>query len=261
MLGVFVTLRRVIKIKTLLLDIETSPNTVHVWGLREQDISINQILESSYVLCWAAKWLGHGPVMFARTTNPAKGSTRSMIVKVHKLLSEADSVIHYNGSKFDIPTLNKEFILHGLTHPAPYKQMDLLKVAREQFRFTSNKLDYVADALGLGKKTQHEGHMLWVKCMADDPQAWHRMEKYNKNDVVLLEKLYYKLLPWMKTHTNQSLYEEEAVCPTCGSSKFQRRGFAYTQAGKYRRFQCQTCSSWFRGTTSVMPKGKKMVAI
>ena len=44
-----------------------------------------------------------------------------MIKGIHKLLDECDAVIHYNGSKFDIPTLNKEFLLHGLHPPAPYK--------------------------------------------------------------------------------------------------------------------------------------------
>ena len=249
--------------RTLIVDIETSPNTVHVWGLYEQDIALNQIVESSYILCWAAKWLGEkGPVMFERTKNPAKGSSRGMIRKIHTLLGEADSVIHYNGTKFDIPTLNKEFILHHLPQPAPYKQMDMLRAARAQFKFTSHKLDYVAHALGLGKKTVHEGHMLWVKCMADDPDAWKRMEKYNKNDVTLLEKVYYRLLPWMKTHTNLSLYDKEGrVCPNCGQENFQRRGVAFTASGRYQRYQCRECASWFRGVVNETPKGRKFVAL
>ena len=44
--------------KILILDIETSPHTGFHWGLFQQNISIGQLIESSTVLCWAAKWLG-----------------------------------------------------------------------------------------------------------------------------------------------------------------------------------------------------------
>ena len=44
--------------KILILDIETSPHTGFHWGLFQQNISIGQLIESSSVLCWAAKWLG-----------------------------------------------------------------------------------------------------------------------------------------------------------------------------------------------------------
>lgn len=79
-----------------------------------------------------------------------------MLKQIHALLNEADAVVHYNGAKFDIPTLNKEFILHGLPPPAPYKQIDLLRTARSQFKFPSNKLDYIAQALDLGKRLNIE---------------------------------------------------------------------------------------------------------
>ena len=81
-----------------------------------------------------------------------------------------------------------------------YKQMqiDMLKIARKQFRFPSNKLDYVGKTLGVGAKTEHEGFDLWIKCMNRDGKAWKRMEEYNKQDVILLEKVYHRMLPWIK---------------------------------------------------------------
>ena len=41
--------------KILLLDIEMAPNVAHVWGIWDQNIGINQLQESSYVMCYAAK--------------------------------------------------------------------------------------------------------------------------------------------------------------------------------------------------------------
>lgn len=238
--------------KVLFLDIETAPNLVHVWGLWQQNVGLPQIMASGYVLCWAAKWLD-GETVFFDSIYQSKPKT--MLKRIHKLLEEADVVAHYNGQKFDIPTLNKEFILHGMKPPAPYKQVDLLKVSRTQFKFPSNKLDYVAHALGLGKKTKHIGHELWIKCMERDQDAWKIMEEYNKNDVTLLEKVYYKMLPWIKGHPNHGLYSTNGlVCPHCGSEHWHRRGYYHTNATKYARYRCTKCGAWFRGAINEGPK-------
>lgn len=235
--------------KRLLVDIETAPNTAHVWGLFKQNISISQIMDSSYVMCWSAKWYGENDIYFDSVN---KSSPTRMLKRIHKLLDEADAVIHYNGSRFDIPTLNKEFLIYNINPPATYKQIDLLQVAKNQFRFPSNKLDYVAQALGLGSKHKHAGHELWVKCMAGDKEAWRIMEQYNKQDVVLLEKVYDKMLPWIKNHPNVALYDEsdDLVCTNCGSKHLKRRGYSYTSVGKYQRYVCEDCGTWMRGRKS-----------
>jgi len=235
-------------VKILLLDIESSPNTAHVWGLWQQNVSINQLMESSYVLCYAAKWYGDKEVMF---DSVHKSRPKTMLKGIHGLLNDADAVVHYNGTKFDIPTLNKEFLLHSFNPPSPYKQIDLLRVVRSNFRFPSNKLDYVAQRLNLGKKHEHEGHELWVKCMNGDKDAWKRMEKYNIQDVVLLENLYGHLLPWIKSHPNHNLFSDGHVCPNCSSSSLQRRGTAISATGTYQRYQCRSCGTWSQSTKSI----------
>lgn len=229
--------------KILLLDIETSPNTAHVWGLWNVNVGINQITASGTTLCYAAKWLHSKEIIF---DSVHKSKPKKMVERMHKLLSEADAVVHFNGKRFDIPTLNKEFLLHGLTPPSPYKQIDLLEVTKKQFRFPSNKLDYVSKVLGLGSKIHHKGHELWVGCMNGDNKDWKVMEKYNKQDVLLLEKLYDKLLPWIPNHPNYGLYIGKPVCTNCGSNKLQSRGKARTALSTYTRFQCQGCGKWCR---------------
>ncbi len=235
--------------KLLFLDIETSPNVAHVWGLWKQNISINQLQNSSYVMCWGAKWAHEKDVMFDSRFHSGH---KTMLKRIHKLLEKADAVVHYNGSNFDIPTLNKEFLLHGFTPPATYQQIDLLKTARKKFRFPSNKLDYLAQALEVGGKIKHEGHELWVKCMAGDPEAWDRMQQYNVNDVLLLEKVYERLLPWVTNHPNAILYSDvsDDQCPHCGSVEITRRGFAYTATSRFQRFHCRSCGTWFRSSKS-----------
>lgn len=235
--------------KILFLDIETFPNVVYTWGLFNQFINHTHIVDSGRTACWSAKWLGEKKVMYAGLDTH---SNRNMLREIHRLLDEADAVVHYNGKRFDIPTLNKEFIKHGMSPPAPYKQIDLLTVARSQFRFTSNKLDYIAKFLGLGGKEHHKGHSLWVGCMNNDPASWKVMQRYNKRDVTLLEDVYDKMLPWIPRHANWSVFQNALVCPNCGSMHFQKRGLEHTMMGTYQRYQCNKCRKWFRDNKNMV---------
>lgn len=234
--------------KILLLDIETSPMTAYVWGIWDQNISPNHIIDSSEVLCWAAKWLGEDEIMF---DSVHQSKPKAMLKKIYDLISEADAVVHYNGTKFDMPTLNKEFLLYGMDPPAPYKQIDLLKTMRSSFKFPSNKLDYVSQRLGLGKKVEHKGMELWTACLDGDNDAWETMEKYNKQDVVLLEQVYVRVLPWIKQHPNRNLFSDSPCCPTCGHTEVQKRGKAVTTTGSYQRYQCKACGSWSQSTAAI----------
>ena len=231
--------------KVLLLDIETSPNVVHAWGLWNQNIGINQIIEPSRVLCWAAKWHGQEQIMF---DSVYQSPPEVMLKGIYDLIGEADVIVHYNGKSFDIPVLNRDFILSGFTPPQPHEDVDLLSVVRKRFKFPSNKLAYVVKALGLGEKTSHEGHELWVKCMKNEPAAWGRMEEYNKNDIVLLERLYNTVKGWVKNHPNHGLYIQSLghVCPNCGSGNVHPRGFRRTRTKIYQRYICHepNCGAW-----------------
>jgi DNA polymerase elongation subunit (family B) len=230
--------------KILILDIETAPTLAHVWGLWGENIPIQRIVKPGYVLCFTAKWAGDKDVTFQ---SRQYGMTREMLMTIHDMLDQADVVVHYNGKRFDIPTLNREFLLYGMAPPSPYKQIDLLTVVRNQFKFQSNKLDYVIQQLGLGKKQEHPGYEMWVGCMNGDKKAWEQMAKYNIQDVYITEKLYYFLLPWIKNHPNVGVYKGIGeVCPNCGGIHLQKRGFTYTGACKYQRYQCQGCKTWSR---------------
>lgn len=217
-----------------------------IWQLKQNGyITTDKIVKDGYTLCWAAKWVGEKGVMF---DSIHKSTPKQMLRKMHKLLDEADAVLTYNGLSFDLPILNKGFIEAGMPPPSPYKHIDLIKTARSQFRFSSNKLDWISKRLGIGSKVKHKGMELWAKCMANDPQAWRTMEKYNRGDVILLERLYRKMLPWVKGHPNVALYGEVMDgCPKCGGVNLQRRGYFYTTTSKVPRFQCTKCGAWAKG--------------
>lgn len=173
---------------------------------------------------------------------------------LHDLLCEADVVVTYNGKKFDVPWVQTGFVTHGM-RPPTFQHIDLLNVVRRQFKFPSNKLEYVVKALGIGEKYPNEGFDLWKKCMEGDKDAWERMRKYNIHDTVLLESLYDRVLPYIANHPNRSLVEG-MVCPNCGSTHYTKDGYRRTKAGMYQRYACSDCGAPFRGNENLAPKEK-----
>lgn len=236
--------------KILLLDIETAPNLAHVWSLWKQDVGLTQLIQASYIISVAAMWYGDDEVSFwGLHTHTAE----QMLEGIFEMMDESDAIVHYNGGSFDIPTLNWEFATHGMGRPAPSRQIDLYRVAKKSFRSPSHKLQYISTALGLEGKVQHSGHQLWVDCVVhDDPDAWARMEEYNIQDVVLLEELYDKLLPWITNGPNSQIYDNHDGCPGCASPDLRREGRAYLTSGVYQRYQCRACGTWSRGSQRVI---------
>lgn len=233
--------------KMLFIDIETRPNLGYFWGIFNTNIGISQIEEAVEMMCFVAKWYGDDETMFFR----ANGEDRQeMIAAAWKLLDEADVVVHYYGSKFDIPHLNREFLLNGFPPPSPFKQIDLKKVVSKRFMFTSNKLQFVSTQLGLAGKEDTDFD-LWKGCMYGDEEAWARMESYNRQDVLLLEDVYEILLPWIENHPSRFLYEECQGCPTCGAGTLEDAGLAYTRVSKFRQYRCGACGSYFRDSRRI----------
>lgn len=228
--------------RILTLDIETRPNLAYVWGLWEQNVSLNQIEEFGSVMCWAAKWYGEKQVHFASTYHHGKSG---MLERAYALIDEADVVVGYNSKSFDLKHLNREFLLRGYPPPSHYSDIDLLQVVKQRFKFPSNKLQHVASELGIGSKLQHDGFDLWLGCMNGDQKSWDTMKKYNIQDVRLTEKVYERLLPWIKTHPHRGLYGGDAdACPRCGHDELITRRYYTTRTGKYRMVQCKACGGY-----------------
>jgi hypothetical protein len=237
--------------KILTIDIETSPHLVATFELRNTTIGHHQVLEPTRVICFAAKWRHEDEVMFFAEW--FDGGHTKMIEEAHRLLSEADIVVHYNGKRFDEPHLNREFWEVGLTPVAPFQTVDLYQTVRREFRFASNKLAHITERLALTGKAKHEGFGLWLRVMEGDPEARAEMEAYNAQDVVTTEELYDVTLPWIRNHPNVALYVDEAVrlCPNCQSPNVQRRGFTAKQKRSYQRWHCQDCGKWSTGSRAV----------
>lgn len=243
-------------VNVLVFDLETSPNLGYVWQAWQQDVI--RFKDEWDLLSFAYKWLGEKKV-FALGQDCY--SEEEIVKELHGLFDKADVVVAHNAKRFDVKKANAKFLEYGLPPPSPYKVVDTLLESRKNFGLNSHKLDDLGTLLQVGNKVHHEGFDLWLKCMNGDKRAWKTMLRYNKQDVVLLEKVYYKLLPWMSNHPNLGdLTESDGVCPKCGSCDLEKRGFTVCRSGKKQRFQCQSCGGWCN-EASIKRIGRKVNAI
>lgn len=252
--------------KILVLDIETAPMAAWVWGRWKQNIYLEQTMSEWFMISWAAKWLLSADVVSDKLT-PSEilaEEDKRIIKSLWYYVDTADIIITHNGNDFDLPRINSRFIVNGFPPPSPFKSIDTKIISARQFGFSSNKLDALAGYFGFDAKLQTEFD-LWKRCMKGDAEALKYMDIYCKHDVVLLEEIYLKLRPWMKSHPNLGLYLNDAknVCSACGSEsiKLIPDKYFYTQVTKYPLYRCSSCTAISRGRKTVMDKevNKKLI--
>lgn len=247
--------------RTLIYDIETTHNVVASFDLRDEYTPHTNIIQERYVVCAAWRWLGEPKVHTVSVLDNPKLYAKDphndlhVIQALHSVLSQADVIIAHNGDSFDQKYVETRILYHGLPALPPLTSIDTYKIAKQRFRFNSNRLDYLGKFLGLGgKKSTPPG--LWLDVLKGDKKAIHTMVDYNKRDVTLLESVFLKLRPYVANHINRELFSRTG-CPRCGSTKLQSRGFHRAISRVYRRFQCQSCFGWHRAVAnekSISPK-------
>lgn len=242
--------------KVLIFDIENAPHTVYSWAtFFKNGGNTIEVIEESYLISFAYKWLGENDVHVKSlrmypTFKKHPHDDYLLAQDLHKLFCEADVIVAHNAKAHDIPFSNWRFIVHKMTPPTPYKVVDTLAVRKNLVKYKppSNSLNEISREQGYGQKVDHEGFPLWKRCMNGDPKGYALMEKYNKHDVVLLEKAYLDLRGWMPNHPKDFSKTKDTTAPICKVPKCGGRGHYHgyyrTKTKKYRRFQCQTCGTW-----------------
>ncbi len=184
--------------RTLLLDLETAPTVGYAWGGRKFEVDIIEYIEEGNIICFAWKWLGDKTIQCKSNRLYSKNYrvNNRLTKELHKLYSEADYVVGHNLFAFDDKVANTDILLNGFPPPPRHRVIDTLKIAKQNFRFNSNKLDDLAQRLGIGRKLPHTGFSMWKGCMANDEASWDLMERYNKHDIFLLEGVWNKFAPW-----------------------------------------------------------------
>jgi DNA polymerase elongation subunit (family B) len=234
-------------LKILVFDLETAPNKAWVWGAWKQNINPQMLINDWWIITWSAKWLFEDEVYSGKVTpkEALECNDKRICESLWKMIDEADILVGHNIAKFDKKKMNTRFLLHDLGSPSSYHMIDTVYHARKQFAFHSNKLDFIAQQLGVGKKLEHEGFAMWEKCMQGDKEAIDAMQSYNDVDVKINEEVYIKMRPFIKPHPNVSLFLEKnkMVCPTCESENLQFNGEYTTYVNTYSEYKCKRCGN------------------
>lgn len=238
----------------IILDVENSPSLAAVWGIHKQFLNTQQIVQEWYMFSWALKYL-HGTEIHSDVVTPEESLRRDdsrIMESLWEFIDYADIIIGHNLDRFDKLKINSRFLQHGLNPPSSYETVDTLKVAKSQFSFTSNKLDYLCRLLGIPRKIDNGGIERWIRCMDGSPEDLMDMEKYNRHDITITEDLYLKLRPYIKSHPNLGLYYPADIdcCYKCGSIDidwlYKENGEAVlykTTVNAFPEYRCNICQS------------------
>jgi len=246
--------------KIAVLDIETLPMIKYAWQLFDNYSSIEEVIEDSCMLSWAGKLL-NGEEIKSDILTPEEAITRNterITKSVWEFLRGCDAVIGHNYVNFDSRYINTEFLKWGL-NPLKYKIIDTFLIAKQNLRFSSNKMKFINDRLGIRNKLDHEGFPLWKRCSEGDPEALKDMLAYNEGDIGATEELFYKLRPYVK-NVNIALYathREAEMCPICGSVEWEIEKLDTTPAGLWEIVRCQSCGSLTRRKQNLLSTVKR----
>jgi DNA polymerase elongation subunit (family B) len=247
--------------KILMLDIETLPMEVLVWGLYKQRIPHTNIIKDWSIVSWAAKWLYDAEVM-SDVLTPEEAIAKNdfgIMSSLWKVMEQADIICAHNGIRFDIRKINARFWFHKIPPPAPYQIIDTLKESQKTIGLSSHRLDYISQLISKKGKLDTDFD-LWKRCMIGEQEALTYMSTYNKEDVLLLEECYLSIRPFIKNHPNLFIHGEstEKCCVYCGSTELSQTTSSYvTPAGSFQVFRCAKCGGLNRERFSELTKEDK----
>jgi len=234
------------KIKRLFFDIETSPNIGLFWSAGfKKTITPEDIIKERAIICIAYKWAGEDKVH--ALTWDTEQSDKTLLEKFIKVANTADELVGHNGDKYDLPWVRTRCLFHRIPVFPNYSTIDTLKSARSKFRFNSNKLDYIAKFLGIGRKIS-TGYDLWKKVVLDkNRKALIEMVEYCKHDVILLENVYNEMSSYIpaKVHHGILAGGKKCSCPECGKENFKLSKKRMSALGTIRvQLQCNDCGKY-----------------
>ena len=254
--------------KIVTFDIENMANLLWSWQVYGKNWSAIDTEQEWHMLCFAAKWLGKKTEIYSldqykgyKPMVERKGDTlvinrpdeRALLQDLWNMLDEADIVIGWNSKRFDTKKVQSKLLAYGFPPPSPFKQIDVMCEKKKIASSNSNKLDVTGEEWGLGRKLPHQGFPLWKGCSEGDEKAWNKMKRYNIQDVILTEKTYLYLRPWMATHPNLNAWTGKInTCPVCQKEGTMiKRGFAYGGKKKYQQYHCTLvkggCNKYTKG--------------
>ena len=188
------------QIKRLFFDIETSPNIVYSWRIGYNlTIHPQDIIDERKIICISYNWEDEDKIH--TLTWDKNQCDKKMLIDFLKVANTSDELIAHNGDRFDIKWIRTRCIFHRIPMFPNYKTLDTLKKAKSGFNFNSNKLDYIAQFLGVGAKVQHRGFDMWKDVLNNSKEAMKEMVTYCEGDIIVLKDVFLTMQNYIKPNT------------------------------------------------------------
>ena len=241
--------------RRLFFDIETSPNIGFFWKSGYKlNVGPENIIQERSVICVCWKWEGEKTV---HSLEWNKGNDKKLIQEFIKVMNEADECIGHNSDNFDTKWLRTRCLYHRIPAFPFYQSVDTLKIAREQFNFNSNKLNYISQFLGIGKKKE-TGYDLWKNIVLNnDIKAMKTMVDYCKQDVKLLEEVFNLMKTYALPKVHRGILEggNKVSCPGCGGTHFKLSKTRVSARGYVtKQLHCPDCGQYHTVSESIYNK-------
>lgn len=238
------------KKRRLFFDIETAPNIGLFWEAGyKKNIDYSNIIKERAIICICYKYEGDKEVSYL--TWDEKQSDKKMLQAFIEEANSAHELVGHNGDKFDLKWVRTRCLYHNIKMFPDYQTIDTLKVSRSKFKFNSNRLNYIAEFLGIGNKIKTEFGMWKAIILNNDEKAMAKMVKYCQKDVILLEKVFNKLYKHIenKIHYGVLFGEPRGTCPECGSDENIIHRKRATKTGLVKiQYECKTCGKFYTKT-------------
>lgn len=230
-------------IKRLFFDIETSPNICYSWRIGYNlNLQPHDIIQERKIICISYKWENEDNIH--SLTWDKNQCDKQMLIDFVNVANTADEMIAHNGDRFDIKWIRTRCIFHRIPMLPSYKTLDTLKKAKSGFNFNSNKLDYIAQFLGVGAKVQHRGFDMWKDVLKGSNEAMKEMVVYCEGDIIVLEDVFLTMQNYIKPNTHAGVLNNNLKysCPCCGSENIQLIKNNVTAMGTIKRLiNCLDC--------------------
>ncbi|WP_424606861.1 ribonuclease H-like domain-containing protein [Caldisericum exile] len=151
----------------------------------------------NYMLSWCIKTANKDEVKFGlvKSEEQVNGTLDKRITKeLIEALKEYNVIYTFYGTRFDVAFLRTRALYHDIEF-VPYgliQHRDLYYLVRRILKIHRNRLENVADLLGIKGKTHLEPR-IWIRANSGDSEALKYILEHNKADVILLEKVHKKL--------------------------------------------------------------------
>ena len=240
------------QIKRLFFDIETSPNIVFAWRIGYNlSLQTHDIIEERKIICISYKWEGEDKIH--SLTWDKNQCDKQMLIDFVNVANQADELIAHNGDRFDIKWIRTRCIFHRVPMFSQYKTLDTLKKAKSGFNFNSNKLDYIAQFLGVGAKIKHRGFDMWKDVLKGSKEAMQEMVVYCEGDIIVLEDVFSTMQNYIKPNTHAGVLggNLKHSCPNCGSDNNELLKNNVTAMGTIKRLmECGDCENVYEISNS-----------